>query len=243
MRERWTKIIVSVVILGYLIFSIFAFTYRSHEQVCRGVFVEISDSASLRFISEREIIRLLDRENLNPVGSTMKNIRLDGLESLLRKQPRIKRAECFKTPNGKVGIVIMQREPVLRVMTGGQGFYIDSDGEIMPVSNEYTAYVPIATGSISVNLAKNGLYDFAMFLRKHKFWNAQVEQIYVDGNEEIELVPRVGDHVILLGSLENYEYKLEKLYSVYKNGFSRTGWNKYRTINLKFDNQVVCVKR
>lgn len=243
MRERWAKIIISVVIFGYLIFAIFAFTYRSEEQVCRGVFVEIRDSASLSFIKGPEIKRLLERENVNPVGNTMKNIQLDRLEALLRKQPRIKRAECFKTPNGNVGIVILQREPVLRIMTQGQGFYIDSDGEIMPVSSEYTAYVPVATGSISVNLAKNGLYDFAMFLRKHKFWNAQVEQIYVDSNEEIELVPRVGDHVILLGPLENYEYKLEKLYSVYEKGFSRTGWNKYRTINLKFDNQVVCVKR
>ncbi|MCQ2218537.1 MAG: cell division protein FtsQ/DivIB [Paludibacteraceae bacterium] len=243
MREKWTKIAVLIVIFGYMIFSVYAFTYRSNVQVCRAVSVEIQDSATLRFISKRDVARLLERENVNPVGSTMKDVKLDKLEAILKKQPRIKSAECFKTPGGQVGIVIMQREPVLRVMNGGHGYYIDSDGFVMPVSNEFTAYVPIASGYISENMAKNELYDFAMFLRKHEFWNAQVEQIYVDSHNEIELVPRVGDQVILLGSLDNYEYKLEKLLSVYKNGFSRTGWNKYRKINLKFDNQVVCTKR
>lgn len=243
MRSKWRKITALVAIFGYLIFSICAFAYRSGEQVCRAIFVEVCDSATLRFISQRDVMRLLERENYNPVGSTMRDIQLDRLEAMLKRQSRIKSAECYKTPDGKVGISIMQREPVLRVMNGSGGYYVDSDGGLMPVSSEYTAYVPIASGFITEKFAKNELYDFAMFLRKDKFWNAQVEQIHVDANNEVELVPRVGDQVILLGSLENYEYKLEKLLSVYKKGFSRTGWNKYRKVNLKFDNQVVCTKR
>lgn len=244
MREGWVKIAAVVAILGYLVFSAFAFMNRSDEQVCRAVTVEIRDSLSLRFISQRDVVRLLERESINPVGVTMKKVRLDGLEAKLKKQPRIKSAECFKTPDGKVGIVIRQREPVLRVMpNGSHGYYIDSDGRTMPVSHEFTAYVPIASGFVSERMAKNELYGFAMFLRRHRFWNAQVEQIYVDAHDEVELVPRVGDQVILLGPLDNYEYKLEKLLSVYKEGFSRTGWNKYRKVNLKFDNQVVCTKR
>ncbi|MCQ2193364.1 MAG: cell division protein FtsQ/DivIB [Paludibacteraceae bacterium] len=243
MRKEWGKIVALVAILGYMVFAVWMFTFRSTEQVCRSVFVEIRDSSMLRFITEREVIRLLEREEMSPVGSTMKDVKLDKLELMLKKQPRIKRAECFKTPNGNVGIVILQREPVLRVISGGRSYYVDSEGAVMPESHGFTAYVPVASGHVSETLAKNELYDFAMFLRKHKFWNAQVEQIYVEANGEIELVPRVGDQVILLGSLENYEYKLEKLLSVYKNGFSRTGWNKYRMVNLKFDNQVVCTKK
>ena len=161
----------------------------------------------------------------------------------MKKQPRIKNVECYKTPSGAVCIEITQREPILRVMNNGQGYYIDREGEIMPVSPSFTTYVPVATGAVDETLAKGALYDFALFLRKNAFWNAQIEQIYVDYNEDIELIPRVGNHVILLGKLDNYEFKLNKLLSLYKNGFSRTGWNCYRQINLKYDDQVVCTKK
>ena len=113
----------------------------------------------------------------------------------------------------------------------------------MPVSKHYSAFVPIATGAISEKFAKNELYDFALFLKRNEFWNAQIEQINVDYHNEIELIPRVGDHIILLGRFDNYEYKLNKLLSIYKSDFGNSGWNCYKQINLKYDNQVVCTKK
>ncbi|MCB9017945.1 MAG: cell division protein FtsQ [Prevotellaceae bacterium] len=243
MHKKWVKISIICAILGYLVFSIFAFSFRSKNQVCKAVLVEISDSSSLRFITKRNVVSLLDRSGINPVGGTMKDIRTDQIEMVLEKQPRIKQAECYKTPDGKIKVVVKQREPILRIMNNGHGYYVDSEGKTMPISSDFTAYVPVASGAISEKFAKNELYDFALFLKRNKFWDAQIEQIYVDYNEEVELVPRVGDHIIALGKLDSYEYKLEKLMSVYKDGFSRTGWNKYRRVDLRYENQVVCTKR
>ena len=62
-------------------------------------------------------------------------------------------------------------------------------------------------------------------------------------NKEIELIPRVGNHIILLGSEEEMEAKFEKLMLFYKKGVQQTGWNQYSIINLKYKNQLVCVKR
>jgi len=131
----------------------------------------------------------------------------------------------------------------LRVMNNGRSYYVDREGEIMPVSPNFTAYVPIVTGAVNEEFAKGPLYDFALFLRRNDFWNAQIEQIHVDYSEEIELIPRVGNQIILLGKLDDYQYKLDKLFALYKNGFRQTGWNCYQRINLKYDNQVVCTKK
>ena len=113
----------------------------------------------------------------------------------------------------------------------------------MPLSRRFTAYLPIATGAIKEDFAKTDLYKFALFLHNDKFWNAQIEQIVVLPNQDIKLIPRVGDHQIILGNLYGYKERLDKLLAFYENGLNETGWNKYSVINLKFDKQVVCTKR
>ncbi len=243
MKKRIYISLGTVAILSYLLFAFFAFSYKPDKQVCKGVQVLIKDSARLRFITKKEIILCLEQQELNPVGINLQTVQTEAIERLLKRQPRIKNAECYKTPSGIVFIEITQREPILRVMNSGRSYYVDREGEVMPVSSNFAAYVPIVTGAVNEEFAKGQLYDFALYLRRNAFWNAQIEQIHVDYSEEIELIPRVGNQIILLGKLDNYEYKLDKLFSLYKNGFSKTGWNCYRQINLKYDNQVVCTKK
>ena len=60
---------------------------------------------------------------------------------------------------------------------------------------------------------------------------------------EFELVPEFGSHIIVLGDLSDLDKKLRKLNAFYQQALLEEGLNKYKTINLKFDNQVVCVKK
>jgi cell division protein FtsQ len=112
----------------------------------------------------------------------------------------------------------------------------------MPVDN-VNIDLCIATGNITKDYAKKKLIELAKFIYKNKFWDKQIEQIHVTENREIELYPRVGEHVIVLGPPENFQKKLENLMIFYKNGLSKTGWNKYSIINLSYDGQVVCTKK
>ena len=75
------------------------------------------------------------------------------------------------------------------------------------------------------------------------FWKAQVEQIDVARDGEISMVPRVGDHLLILGTADNVENKLERLMNFYEKGLDNIGWNKYRSISVAYENQVVCKKR
>ena len=87
------------------------------------------------------------------------------------------------------------------------------------------------------------LFNFAKYINNDKFWKAQISQVYVVDQNNIELIPRVGPHTILLGSLDDYELKMEKLKLFYEQALTEEGWNKYKQINLKYRNQIVCTKR
>ena len=243
MNRRLIILIALSAVAIYIVFAVSTFSFKSDKQICNNMEVVVGDSARLHFVTSKEIRKLLTSNGLNPVGMNMSDIPASKIEKTLKSQSRIKHVVCYKTPAGGFHIEITQREPILRIMNNRNNYYVDSEGVIMPDSENFTAYVPVATGAIDEALAKGALYDFALYLKRDAFWNAQIEQIYIDYNENVELIPRVGNQIIILGKLDNYEYKLKKLLALYKNGFSRTGWNCYRKIDLRFDNQVVCTRK
>lgn len=90
------------------------------------------------------------------------------------------------------------------------------------------------------------LVAFAEWLREDDFWGAEIVQIVAGttsyGTIDLTLIPRSGDFKILLGELDEPEQKLNRLMRFYRNGLNHTGWNRYKTINLRYENQVVCTE-
>ncbi|MBO5988737.1 MAG: cell division protein FtsQ/DivIB [Paludibacteraceae bacterium] len=242
MRSKWVKIFVLIAIIAYIVGSLVLID-RTDDDVCRKIGVRIKDSTDSHFVSEKDVADFLKQKGLNPIGVRLSEINTERIEKKMSEMALVKRAECYVTPSGEMKVDVYQREPVLRVLSNNESFYVDCEGEIMPVSENFTAYVIVVTGNVSRKFAKTKVFDFVNFLRKDKFWNAQIEQINVSSNEEVSLVPRVGDHVILFGKLEDYDKKLARLMKVYKKGFGAEGWNAYSKINLKYEGQVVCTKK
>ena len=192
----------------------------------------------------KDILNLLNSQKISPVGLKINEINTNEMEEIISKQPFVESVDCYKTPGNKIGIKIRQRVPLLRVMANnGENYYVDQKGETMPVPTGSTAYVPIITGNVSKDFAKKELYAFGLFLRDNSLWNAQIEQINVTAQKELELIPRVGENVIFLGKPENYEEKLDRLKTFYEKGLNKVGWNKYSRISLEFNNQIICTKR
>lgn len=243
LHKRWVKISLVVLVIGYLSFAVKMFAYKSDETICPRIHVTISDADQLNFVTRDDVKELLKDKSVCPDGKRLDHIDTDYMENYLRGKSRIKTAECFKTPNGELRVTVTQREPILRVKGMYGDFYVDSERKIMPLSSVFTAYVPIATGYVTKEMALGELGEFALFLRDHSFWNAQIEQIDVAKNGEVTLVPRVGDQLIVMGTLENYREKLDRLYALYVKGFNKIGWNKYKRITLKYEGQVVCTKK
>jgi len=150
-----------------------------------------------------------------------------------------------------IHIEISQRQPLLRIINaGGQDFYIDRNGLKMPISPNFTANVLVANGHIlerftgkvdtlNTKMAAD-LYKTALFLKKDSLWEAQIEQIFVNDKEDIELIPRVGNQRIILGNADSLEVKMGNLRVFYKKAMPQVGWDTYKTINIKYTNQIVC---
>ncbi len=231
-------------IVVYLVFTGFSFSGRDEEAICKEVKVDIKDSIERKFINATTVNALLRKANINPAGQKLKDIDPDLIEKTLSAHPVIDEIECYKTSSGNLKIDVWQKKPMFRVLTNyGENCYIDYKRNKMPLSDDYVAYVPIITGYANKEFITNELFDFVVFLQNNKFWDAQIAQINVNSNKEIELIPRVGNHIILLGTLDNYQGKLKNLFKLYEGAFSIKGWNQYSRINLQYKNQIICTKK
>ena len=244
MKPIWKNIFIgffTILVISYFVFSLMYFSGREKTNVCKNLEIVLADSSNIQLITQKDIAQILEENELNPLGKTIKFIRTESIEDILHKNPMIKVAECYKTPTGTVTVRIEQRCPKFRVV-GFESYYIDIDRKPMPISPNYAAYVPVVSGRVTVSMAKGKMFDFITYIVDNPFWNAQIEQIYVRDDLKIELVPRVSDAIIVLGTLDNYQSNLEKLYKLYQKGFNVIGWNKYKVIDLQYKDQIVCSK-
>ena len=245
MKIRWKIVFISIgclLVVSYLIFAGVSFAGRLSTEVCHGVQVTVEDSSKIGFITSKEVFRLLESRNLNLVGQTMKHIDIRKIEREIRKNPYIDKVDCYKTLDGNVKISVWQRQPIVHVMTT-ENYYLDNDFHKMPFVPGYSTYVPIVSGTVSQTYIRYKLFPFIRFLQGNEFWNAQVEQIYVQNDSTVELVPRVGDYIINLGSVDRYEQKLDKLMELYNKAFNTIGWNRYSYIDLQYRDKVICSKK
>lgn len=244
MLKKILLTIVLLLIIAYLLVAITAFNRKPAGATCTDIELVIKDTAYAGFVTTKEIAAILTKKKLNPVGKNIDEIRTAELEEALATQPLIDRVECYKTPSHKICVEVTQRIPILHVINSrGENYYLDNKGTVMPSDAKCTALVPLATGSIDKTFAVSGLYPFGMYLQNDPFWEAQIEQIHVLPDRSIELVPRVGDHIIYLGKAEDYERKLSRVKEFYRKALNKVGWNKYERINVEFSNQIICTRR
>ena len=233
-----------VVIMGFV-------SSEADQVLCNQIEVILCDTVQNGFVTSGDIRSLLEATGLHLQGYSMTEINTRTLEQKLEVNPYIGNAEVSKDITGKLEVKVEQRRPLIRIMPQGKrGFYLDTEGVILPLSERFTPLILLATGYIpeAPSTGKSGkvlkeLLMFSTFLTDHEFWRDQVVQIYVNRKGEYELIPRVGAHHIILGSMDQWQKKLSNLELLYRQGLSRFGWNTYGTINLKYTNQVICTKR
>lgn len=232
-----------LLISAYLVLAVTAFNGKPDNRICKGMELVVKDSVNFGFVTPAEVKALLKAQKLSPEGKPLNSINVRRLEETLDKHPFISDAECYLTSGGKVGIEIYQRIPLMRIMSdNGDNYYIDQEGNIMSAPGK-PVHVAVATGYIDRKFAQEELHKLGNYLQADPFWSAQIEQIHVTPKLELELVPRVGDHILFLGKAGNYDEKLRKLRTFYEEALSHVGWNKYKRISIEFNNQIICTKK
>jgi cell division protein FtsQ len=261
--KRFINIGAWVVLTAGLV-AIMGFVGQTQKvKVCSDIRIDIDRSNGNYFVEEEDINAMVYHEIDTVVGRAISQINAERLEHKINNHPSVYNTEVYKTIDGQLVIQVQQRTPIVRLFSyDGDSYYLDSTGRVMPPSDKYTSRVFVANGfiydsfldinqlnarKVSDSLQKRTLIDdiftFAEYIRKDPFWKAQIEQLYVNKDFEIELIPRVGNHRIVFGDASQIGSKFKKLKIFYEKGLSKTGWNEYSVINLKYANQVVCKKR
>ena len=260
--NKWLQISIWVIVIVLIIVTL-GFVNKSKERIAfLNPIINIDYETENRFIDEYDI-----SSHIMSVGDTgtllLNQFNVTKIEEKLNNNHSIKDAQVYKTIDGKLIINVKQRRPIVRIFPKNSvSYYIDEKGVLMPLSNKYTARLLVVSGELDEPFAKryqfnynnlndtltektllDDIYQIANYIDQSEFWKAQIEQIAVNKLLEFELVPKVGNHKIVFGGIENLEGKFEKLMIFYKKGLSKTGWNEYSEINLKYKNQVVCKKR
>jgi len=229
------------------------------------VLVEIEKPGGHEFVTEENVKLLLNDLGYSFKGQSLGEIELNRIESELLEVSGVRKVEAYKFNNGQVKIEIEQQLPIARIVLadGQMGCYLDIEGEVIPLSNNYVAKVPVFTGAIhepytDIPSAKellandsiaqyhiiDEIYLVAKEIVEDEFLMAQIVQVYVNSKQEFELIPRVGNHRILLGGVEDLSSKMDRLKAFYtSDGLNIKEYNLYDTLNLKYKDQLVCSKR
>jgi len=253
---------IALAVIGLLVSL--AFSARESEKVpCSDIHVQVDHSTGNFFVTNEDVLEMIWSKGDSLIGRPIRSIPIAVYERHITADPSVKQAEVYREHSGTLAVRVYQREPILRVLTSdGESFYIDKEGSVMPTSNNYTARVPVASGFILEQLFEmqrhnvvemsdslkeqsclDELFVLADFIRNNDFWKAQIQQIKVEANGELTLVPTIGEHHILLGTTDKMEQKFKKLLLFYHKGLNTTGWDQYSRINLKYKDQVICTKK
>ncbi|MBL4753505.1 MAG: hypothetical protein JKY52_07945 [Flavobacteriales bacterium] len=215
---------------------------KQKNAICETIVIEIDQSDDAYFVEQEGVLNMFKREGIEMIGKPVSALDYELLESVLYTDPFIKEAQVYSTISGELRMRISQKKPVMRILSQELGdFYLDENKDRIPLSNNYSARVIVANGSINSDMLDD-LFLLATFVNNNQFWKSQIQQIYVAWPEEIQLIPRVGKHKILLGGVSNLEEKFDNLLSLYKHGLNNVGWDKYKSIDLRYKDQIVCKK-
>ena len=223
---------------------------RQNEKVCKKVTIKIDNEYNNYFIGDKEVRNLLTREGERKLeGLPNDQIDLKNLEKRIEAHSFVKEADVYRGLDGNIQVHVKQNRPIARILRPDQDVYIDTEGRTLPLSDSYTARViPITKSALIKSLDKGFFQDstgqaylsLLMFIEKDEFWKAQLAQMHIDGRGMISFLPQVGEHTIEFGKPDNLEVKFKKLMIFYKKILPQMGWDKYKRVNIAFEDQIIC---
>ena len=253
--KHWQTILVRVLwsIAGAALIVLFVVAWKAKEEKkYNSIQIElVGENTAALFMDEKEILQIIHEQGVKE-GQAIGELNLNTLEKYLETIRWVKQVELFLDNAQVLQVKIEQRIPIARIFTAsGNSFYIDKEGLQLPLKQLTVLRLPVFTNfpsdqeklSKPDSLLLNDILHFTQAVAADSFFMAQTAQVNIASNGDFELVPSVGDHLVLIGSVENIEDKLNRLYTFYKKVWVQSGLNAYQVIDCRFDNQIVALKK
>ncbi|MBK7174055.1 MAG: hypothetical protein IPH84_12655 [Bacteroidales bacterium] len=241
------------------------FSNRNHEvKACSGLEVKLRDAGPDPLFTAFDLKKQLNDRFGKFEKQLLLDIEIEKIIEFLGKNPSIDYVDAHTTIEGKIVVEVTPCRPLVRLINSmGTSFYLDVNGKLIPANPFYPSRVVVANGEFNIPIKtgksiftkKDGkttaipnaksladIHMIAEMLETDSVLNALIEQIYIKPDGTIRMATKAGSHSVEFGDTSDARQKFENLKIFYKHGLSRTGWQKYKVINLTYKNQVVCTK-
>lgn len=232
---------------------LFLSVQRKRMAAVDTVVIHIQAAESGRLIQEKEVKALMVKSlGFSPDRKKIRSVNSQKLEKDLKKDARIQHVDVYFDAKDRLHIALVPKEVIVRITDNrGSSYFLDAKGKKVPVVQGSAVRVPLANGFIDAYREgfdkKEGksvlkeIFYMIQYIRNDEFLHALVEQIFVDENGEIIIIPKVGKEKIVFGGADQMDEKFDNLKIFYRDGMTKLGWNRYPVLNVKFVNQVVLV--
>lgn len=227
-------------VLVAIVCLLYGFAEKRHKS--RGISevkVEFTDSENL-YVTEEVVNKLLIQNKATVTSIDKETLDLNRVEYLLNEHEMIENAEVYLTLDGKLEAIVSQRKPIGRVV-GNSSFYLDKNGEIMPLSQFYSARVPLMFGFDGENVTK--AYSIINHIKEDEFLKRHITGINRLNGDKYSLELREQDFELYFGDSSNVALKFNNFKAFYKKAQKEEKLDTYKKVNLQFGDQVVCTKK
>lgn len=236
---NWTNIRLALMLALIVFLYSFTSSRNAHRNLTRSVVV-FTDENNV-YIAQEAVNKLLIENRKDAKSIRKDGLDLNKLEKSIDGNPMIEKSQVFVSIDGVLKAVVKQKTPIARVFDGTESFYIDYQGNDMPLSSEFTARVPIISGEIN-KTNRQELNKLLRFVYDDEFLKKNIIGIQVMSNGSLKMLNRDFDYAIDFGKTINIERKFGNYKAFFQKAILDSTLNKYKTINLRFTQQVVCTK-
>lgn len=237
------------------------------ELIMESPFIQLELQNEMPLLNKKDILTSIQKSQLFYSGFKRQNMNIAVVEDYLSKLNEVEKAEVFYNVGETWNIHVKLKKPIARIIPdSSMSFYLDSHGQPFNLIKKYHAHIIPFTGinefdlgnmklnsqglinndSLITNKKLTEIYRISNYVCNSAFYSALIVQVHFSEEEGFVLIPRVGKHKIIFGRAPNEQIvaeKFEKLSIFYKEVIPYEGWEKYHTINLKFENQIVATKK
>jgi len=246
------RVLWSLVGIGTIVLLVAAIEKKDAEP-CKGIYINIKGVNNIFFIDKKDVMdSVVSIEGRDPAGQPISSFNLRAIEGKLTNNIWIRNAQLFFDNNEMLQVNILESEPLARLFTAsGNTFYIDSALNRLPLSDKFSARVPVFTGfpsdRIILTAADSSLLrdikTIGVAIQQDPFYMGLIDQVDITPQRTFEMIPKIGNNIIEFGDASDAEEKLHRLKLFYREVMLKAGMNYYSVIDVQYKGQVVAKRK
>lgn len=238
-KLNWNNI--RLVLIVALMIFLYSFSgIKNQERKVQKITIAFAED-DFPFLNETMVNNLLIQNFQGTSKVKKERVDLKKLENLLDTNKYVDNSEVFCSIDGILNAKIKQKKPIVRVINENGSYYLDSKGDKVPLSENFTPRVPVYFGIVNENELKE-LVSIFDFIDKDEMLKQNIVDIKKSQKGNIIFSVRDYDYKVIFGTEANMETKFKNYKAFLQHATKDTLIKSYKSVNLIFTEQVICAK-